>query len=392
MFRKLLIFITLFTISFGLTACKDDEPEGKPDIDHQYTDALEMDFTYEGSNFVSSGIGEVTLDRCVDGDTAIFKEGSTLFSVRFLGINTPESTAKFEPWGKAASEYTCDKLTNAQTIVLEHDAASERTDGNDRYLSYVWYDGRLLNLELIEEAYTGSKGVSGLKYQNVFYDADFKTQDTDRRIWGEDDPDFDYSLEGERVSIEELVKNQSEYEGKKVVVLGTISRTVDGHPYLQNGEYGIYLYKGFTYTTKLAEGNEVLISGLTLTYYPDSQTGAAQLTDFNKRKVEVISEGNVVNPVEVELTDIDVNRVGSLVTIKGLEITDIYANSFDDAFTLTCEDSLGNTITIRRDKSISDVDSNLFNVGNTIDITGPVSRYMGNYQIMLVSVDDVVIK
>lgn len=393
MMKKFLVLLTIFSVGFTLTGCKDDTEPETPEINQDYTDALEMDFSYQDQDFLPDGIGEVSLLRCVDGDTAVFTEGGQNFSVRFLGIDTPESTSRFDAWGKAASTYTCNKLENALTIVLEHDTESTRTDGNERYLSWVWYDGRLLNLELVEEAYTGSKGVSGLKYQTVFYEAEFKTQDTDRRIWGEIDPDYDYSLDGVQITIEELVTNQEEYVGNKVVIRGFISRTIDGHPYLQDGDYGIYLYSGFSYTTKLAVGNEVLISALTLTYYPDVLTGAVQLTGFNRKNIEVLSTDNVVSPVEIELADITINNVGSLVKFTDLEVVSIYENSYDDAFTVTAKDSSGNTITIRRDKTVDEtVTASLFPIGATFDLTGPMGRYNSEYQIMIVSIDDLEVK
>jgi micrococcal nuclease len=372
------------TKSFEFTVLQEESV-----FDTRFTDGLMMDFTYENSDFITDGIGEVTLDRCVDGDTAIFSEGGQHFSVRFLGINTPESTYKFEPWGKPASEFTCEKLTTATTIVLEYDPGTTRTDGNERYLSWVWYDGRLLNLELVEEAYTGSKGVGGLKYESIFYQAEFKTQDTDRRIWGEDDPTFDYSLDGIQLTIEELVTNQEEYVGQKVVIRGVVSRTLGGHPYIQQDGFGIYLYKGFDYTTKLAEGNEVLISGLTLTYYPDSETGAAQLTGFSRSNIEVLSQENVVAPVQVTIGSLTRDNIGSLVELLDLTVVDIYENSYDDAFTVTAEDSQGNTITIRRDAGANnEITADYFEVGTQFSIVAPLSRYDSSYQLMITSIDD----
>ncbi len=383
----------LVTKSFSLTVLSLEKPENI-ELYTDYTDALLMNFAYQDSSFIADGVGEVTLSRCIDGDTAIFTEGSTHFTVRFLGIDTPESTYKFDPWGKAASYFTCEKLENATTIVLEWDlGADTRTDTNGRYLSWVWYDGRLLNLELVEEALTGSKSVGGLKYESVFYQAEFKTQDTDRRIWGEDDPDFDYSLDGIQITIEELVTNPELYVGLKVVIRGIVSRAIGQHPYIQDGEYGIYLYSGFTFTTKLTQGNEVLISGLVATYYPDSDTGGLQLTDFTRENAEVLSEGNVVTPVDKLITELTTQDVGSLLKIQNLTVTDIHENENDDAFTLTVEDEFGNTITIRRDDLVSsDITPDLFVVGTTFDIVAPLGRYASNYQLMLVHLDDVTFK
>jgi len=357
-------------------------------LDTRYTDDLTLDVAYENSNFIADGIGIVTLDRCVDGDTAIFKEGSTTFSVRFLGINTPESTYKFEPWGKPASTFTCDKLTNATTIVLEADG-TERTDGNGRYLSWVWYDGRLLNLEIVEEAYSKTKGVSDLKYESIFYQADFKTQPKERRVWGEDDDTFDYSLDGVQVTIEELVTNQEEYEGIKVVVRGVIARTLNGHPYLVDDGYGIYIYTGFDYTEKLEVGNYVLIESLILTYYPNKETGGAQLTDFRSRNCIVISQGYDVEPTVLSIDELSRDSIGNLVQLNGLTVTGIYENTTDDAFSITAEDSAGNSISIRRD---ADADSNLtadlFTVGTTFNVVAPLGRHDSNYQLMLITLDD----
>jgi micrococcal nuclease len=352
-----------------------------------------MDFTYEDKNFVADGYGEVELVRCVDGDTAVFSEGSGSFTVRFLGINTPESTYKFEPWGKAASTFTCNKLTNATTIVLEYDPSSDaRTDGNGRYLGWVWYDGRLLNLELVEEAYTGSKGIAGSKYANTFYQAEFKTQDSDRRIWGEDDPDFDYSLDGIQITLEELVTNQELYVGVKVVIRGIIGREIGGHPYIMDNGYGIYLFKGYDFTTKLAEGNEVLISGLTLTYYPDAETGSPQLTGFSRTNIEVLSEGNVVEPVVLTAPEFSTDKIGSLVKVMNLTVISVYENSYDDAFTVTAEDQDGNVVSIRRDDSASnDITADLFVVGSTFDIVAPLGRYSSQYQLMISKLEDLTI-
>ena len=376
----------LTTKNFEFTVLEEESV-----FDTRFTDGLTMDFSYENTDFVADGIGEVELVSCVDGDTAIFTEGSNTFSVRFLGINTPESTYKFEPWGKPASDFTCEKLENATTIVLEYDAATTRTDGNERYLAWVWYDGRLLNLELVEEAFTMASGAGGLKYESIFFQAEFKTRDTEERIFGDDlDETFDYSLDGVQITIEELVTNQELYVELKVVIRGVISRTLDGHPYIQQGDYGIYLYSGFELTEKLEVGNFVLISGLTVTYFPDSETGALQLTGFSKYNTLIIDYGIEVVPTVITIDELSRDSIGSLVQINELTVLSIYQNSYDDAFTITAEDSLGNVITIRRDTAADpNLTGELFTVGTIFSVIAPVGRYNGEIQLVLITLDDV---
>lgn len=64
---------------------------------------------------------EVKFLSCVDGDTAKFILDEDEIKARFLAIDTPETvhpTKKEEPYGKEASNYTCDKLTNAKKLLL----------------------------------------------------------------------------------------------------------------------------------------------------------------------------------------------------------------------------------------------------------------------------------
>lgn len=160
-------------------------------LTYSILDEVKMDFDYTNKSFVEDGVGEVKLIRAIDGDTARFKDLKTLeeFTLRFLGIDTPESTMEKDPWGKSASNYTAKILKNAKTIVLEAEGA--RTESYGRYLGFVWVDGKLLNLELVEQAYSNST-LSNSKYSTYFSQASFEAQKTGRRFYGEIDPEYDY--------------------------------------------------------------------------------------------------------------------------------------------------------------------------------------------------------
>ena len=87
---------------------------------------------------------EVTLDSCVDGDTAWFILNNERIKTRFLAIDTPESTNKKEPYGKEASDFTCNILSNASKIEIEYDPNSDKLDKYDRHLVWIFVDDNLL--------------------------------------------------------------------------------------------------------------------------------------------------------------------------------------------------------------------------------------------------------
>ena len=93
---------------------------------------------------------EVTLNKCVDGDTAWFNVEDEPIKTRFLAIDTPESTNKIEKYGKEASEFTCNILKNAKKIEIEYDPNSDKLDKYDRHLVWVFVDGELLQNIIIQ--------------------------------------------------------------------------------------------------------------------------------------------------------------------------------------------------------------------------------------------------
>lgn len=92
----------------------------------------------------------VELISCTDGDTAHFNINNSNKKVRFLGIDSPEYTKEIEPFGKEASEFVCNALTEAEVIEIEYDKNAGETDKFDRHLVWVFTDGKLLNDEIIK--------------------------------------------------------------------------------------------------------------------------------------------------------------------------------------------------------------------------------------------------
>lgn len=104
---------------------------------------------------------KVTLNKCVDGDTAWFILNNKLIKTRFLAIDAPESTKEVEPYGKEASNYTCSKLKGAKKIEIEYDDNSKKLDKYNRHLVWVYVDNSLLQKELIEHGLAEVKYIYG---------------------------------------------------------------------------------------------------------------------------------------------------------------------------------------------------------------------------------------
>lgn len=76
--------------------------------------------------------------RVVDGDTAIVRlESGIEEKVRFIGVDTPESTTKHEPFGEEASAFTKSQL-DGKTVYLEKDISVR--DNYGRLLRYIWLE------------------------------------------------------------------------------------------------------------------------------------------------------------------------------------------------------------------------------------------------------------
>ena len=282
--KKILSLLFIFVFIGILSACNQTDEEIVYELNTDLTDSLTIEESdYLGKTLAQDGIEVVTLDKCVDGDTTHFRtQNNQFFSLRYLGVDTPESTAQIEPWGKAASDFVCERLLNANTIVVEIDDYAGRYDNYQRTLGYVWYDGRLLNLELIEQAYSSAVGVASYKYGSEMTEAFNHARQTGRRIWGEDDPD--YSDEIVITTISSLVNNPDDYIGKYVTVEGVIVRLNGSNPTISDGENEIYVFTQNSTTSKIALGHRVRLESVVLTYYQ----GNLQLTNFSADRTEVL--------------------------------------------------------------------------------------------------------
>lgn len=134
-------------------------------------------------------IESVTFVRCVDGDTAIFSVNGEEIKFRFLAIDTPETvhpTKDVEAYGKDASEYTCNRLTNAENIIIEYEV-SNKTDKYGRSLGWIWVDGFLLQKELVSIGYGEVAYIYGkYRYTESLCLAQKNAKEESLGMWSED--------------------------------------------------------------------------------------------------------------------------------------------------------------------------------------------------------------
>lgn len=99
---------------------------------------------------------DVTFESCVDGDTIRVLIDGKKTTVRFLAVDTPETKHPkkgVEPYGKEASDYTCNRVKDAKKLEIEYDKGSSKTDKYERALGWIFVDDSLLQKELVEKGY-----------------------------------------------------------------------------------------------------------------------------------------------------------------------------------------------------------------------------------------------
>jgi micrococcal nuclease len=104
------------------------------------------------------GVGEwAWVSEVIDGDTIrVELEGGKVETVRYIGINTPETnhpTVGSEPFGPEANEANR-ALVEGRRVFLERDRSE--TDRYGRLLRYVWVGDLLVNAELVRQGYARS--------------------------------------------------------------------------------------------------------------------------------------------------------------------------------------------------------------------------------------------
>jgi len=169
----------------------------------------------------------VTLEACVDGDTAKFRNSNNeVINARFLAIDTPETvhpTKGVEPFGKDASNYTCTTLTNAKEIKLEYDNNSNEEDNYGRKLVWVFVDGILLQDSLVNQGYAEVAYLYGdYKYTPLLQDSEALAKVNKLGVWSLEDNTSNDNNDSEIEKVEKKEKQKNFFNKLLDDLLGMI--------------------------------------------------------------------------------------------------------------------------------------------------------------------------
>lgn len=270
--RNLFKFVIIAFATFLTVGCQNNaggnQGGGDGAIDYTESEEVRLKLDYVGHDFYTDGIGQVTLKSPIDGDTAHFhpvvtKTSQKIIKSRFWGIDTPESTGRIEEYGAEASDFTTEKLEEANkngTIVVStarSDYGEPSADSTgERFVSLIWVsltkknapfnELKLLNLWIVQEGLSYVKNVTDIPdYQPIFIAAEKQAKDLKLNLFsGKPAGKFNYgdyettSLLDLKHDIEKAVEKQDLGEkslvGAKVRVTGTVSGFSDGTLFLQN--------------------------------------------------------------------------------------------------------------------------------------------------------------
>ena len=143
-------------------------------------------FLFSGCGRISTEGGFYSVYTVIDGDTIILTNAR---NVRYIGIDTPESRKRvrgewvYDPEPYAVEAYNLNRrLVEGKKIRLEFD--KEITDRYDRWLAYVFVDGKMVNEELLRYGYARVYAFApNTKYLDSLTAAEKEAKENKRGLW-----------------------------------------------------------------------------------------------------------------------------------------------------------------------------------------------------------------
>ncbi len=414
---------TFTSCSGGKTSISEENPADILDsvpteIDHYYSNRVsfaDLEVSLGKNKFMQNRVAKLKVKSVTDGDTAVFyldgeedrytnvlRNSYNYLTVRFLAIDTPESTSSVAPWGKKASAYVKGLLKNAKSVIVDASSidvskyenvydtftSGVRLDSNgSRWLGMIWYcpadkddndlsNYRSLQLDVIEECYSSYTGNLGgnqliytadpvtepklyerykdtygsLTFSELLLEADIRARTLGVRKTGNQlDENYDYSTTPTEATIKDAYDNWDNWESnaKFLQLTGVITRFVGNNFYFQDGNgYPLYVYMGIegkSICSMFNVGDTISIRGRLAVY-----GGQKQLTDIVWERdtfVKVTGDSAIKMPEPIQLDNTKLtmkylnDNLGKLVTID-LTGRSMGRSSKDKSYTLYATDKI----------------------------------------------------
>lgn len=148
----------------------------------------------------SQNLETAEVTRVVDGDTIKINLNDEEYSIRMIGIDTPESVhpdqSKNTIFGEKASDFTKSKIEKGQIVYLQKDASN--TDKYGRLLRYVWLEmpedtedteeikTKMFNALVIEAGYANAYPYEpDTKLKDLFAQLEQEAKEKNAGLWAE---------------------------------------------------------------------------------------------------------------------------------------------------------------------------------------------------------------
>jgi micrococcal nuclease len=175
-----------------LAACAD-EPPTTPSLSPRASLTASPSSDATPTSTLPPGLTPATVTRVVDGDTIEVEIAGQEYTLRYIGINTPETVDPRRPvecFGREASDFN-KQLALGEAVGLEKDVSE--TDQFGRLLRYVWLGGpstgsgqaEMVNATLVREGYAQASAYPpDVKYQDFFSSLQAEAAGAGRGLWG----------------------------------------------------------------------------------------------------------------------------------------------------------------------------------------------------------------
>jgi micrococcal nuclease len=123
--------------------------------------------------------------RVIDGDTIEVSIGGKTYTVRYIGIDTPETKHPEKPveWMGEEAAAKNEELVGGKVVELEKDVSE--TDKYGRLLRYVWFGDLMINAELVRLGFAKvSTYPPDVRYQDLFLKMQQEAREAQRGLWG----------------------------------------------------------------------------------------------------------------------------------------------------------------------------------------------------------------